>query len=166
MKHKNKGWREKPDASGKAPRHRAVQVGRKTKSVSKSPMVKSKPIVESIRVMRVEDTDPDLSWLTQFEHSTDPEEQKYYLEDKKRLASYGDKWVMYGIHAEAIVRVPTGNGYILQTIRSGGHWGIESDREKSYFKEVGDEQLAELKGILKTMKIKIPFGVNLERLEA
>ena len=36
-----------------------------------------------------------------------------------------------------------GNG-VIQRIQSGGLWGIESDSDKAYLKEIESEQLAEL----------------------
>jgi hypothetical protein len=51
-------------------------------------------------------------------------------------------WCFIGIIAKA--KIVTENG-TLQTIRSGGLWGIESDSDKSYIAEIEQEQLAELR---------------------
>jgi hypothetical protein len=50
-------------------------------------------------------------------------------------------WSFIGIIAKA--EVVTGNG-IMQTIRSGGLWGVESDGG-SYLDEVGKEELESLR---------------------
>lgn len=157
----SQGWKEAPDASGKAPRHKAAATKCKVSGILKSPMKKQKVIVESITAKTIPDDDPDLSYLTQFEHSTDPEEQKYYIEDKKRLADYGNNWYMVGVQAEARILVPSGmGGYITQKIQSGGLWGIESDSGAEYIKGIRQEQIDELKQILKTMGITIPKTVK------
>ncbi len=51
------------------------------------------------------------------------------------------KWYLIGIRAEAEVRL---TGDTVQRITSGGLWGIESDSEENYFKQIEGEQLAEL----------------------
>jgi len=51
------------------------------------------------------------------------------------------EWCLIGIKAEAEVHL-TGN--TVQRITSGGLWGIESDSEENYFKQIEGEQLAEL----------------------
>lgn len=42
-KRKGKGWRENPDASGKAPRHQAVQTRKKLSGTSRTPMKSKSP---------------------------------------------------------------------------------------------------------------------------
>jgi len=68
----------------------------------------------------------------------------YALEDMRRLESFGDRWVTIGIYAKA--RIVIGN--VLQTIRSGGLWGIESDSDESYIESIEVEELADLITIL------------------
>ena len=90
------------------------------------------------------------------------------MENYQRALSYGNSWWMFGIQAFADVLVPLGdnsrpNDWMVQTIHSGGLWGIESDSEQSYFKEVEDEQIAELKSQLKILGIDCPEYVKVER---
>jgi len=66
-----------------------------------------------------------------------PEEDYQCLEAYNR----GD-WCMLGIWAEA--EVQTQNHGVIQTIRSGGLWGIESDSGEVYLDEIANEELAAL----------------------
>jgi len=69
--------------------------------------------------------------------------QKYGKQDFDRMESLNNgNWCFIGIIAKA--KIVTENGTI-QTIRSGGLWGIESDSDKSYIAEIEQEQLAELR---------------------
>lgn len=93
--------------------------------------------IRSITVWHRPDEDPDLSWL----------EQDCFAHDgygAARLASYGHDWHMIGIVAEAEITVAG----VIQTITSGGLWGIESDSSDDYLREVADEELAALRDIL------------------
>ena len=83
-----------------------------------------------------------------YEGATDAEIRSYILQDYERAErlNRGD-WCFLGIRAEAEVQAET-NGAI-QTLTSGGLWGIESDSEKSYIEEEETNQLAELRGVLK-----------------
>lgn len=66
--------------------------------------------------------------------------------DFARMEALNDgQWHFLGIVAKAVVR--SGNG-VIQTLRSGGLWGIESDSGEKYLKSVADEQLAELRSEL------------------
>lgn len=70
--------------------------------------------------------------------------------DYQRMEAYnrGD-WGMIGIWAEADVQ--THNHGVIQKIRSGGLWGIESDSGAEYLKEVEREQLNELSSELQAL---------------
>lgn len=68
----------------------------------------------------------------------------YALADWQRAEDYGQGWRYLFIYAEAEVSV----GGILQTLRSGGLGGIESDSGDSYLEEIVQEQLKELQTIL------------------
>jgi len=99
----------------------------------------------SIKRVDMDDMDPVLSHLDQFKDSKDPEEQKYYKENQKRLALFHEGYLtMIGIKAQAEIIV---NG-VIQRISSGGIWGIESDSGQSFFDEVYKEQLSTLRDIL------------------
>ncbi len=60
------------------------------------------------------------------------------------------EWGYIGIRAEATIIV---NG-IIQKISSGGLWGIESDSDKDYFREVAEEQMSELADTLQALGFK------------
>ncbi len=68
----------------------------------------------------------------------------YIKQDYQRHESYnrGD-WCMLGIIAKATVQL-TSKGPV-QTLRSGGLWGIESDSEEDYFATVEREELDDLR---------------------
>lgn len=73
------------------------------------------------------------------------EYQKYGKQDFERMEGLNNgDWNFIGIIAK--VEVLTSNG-VLQTIRSGGLWGIESDAG-DYLDEVGKEELANLRSEL------------------
>jgi hypothetical protein len=95
----------------------------------------------------VEPYDPKASWIPKRIRN----KERYWRRameknaeaDYARMESYnkGD-WCMTGISAEARVIL---SGHTVQKIYSGGLWGIESDSEESYMKEIEEEQLAELR---------------------
>lgn len=109
--------------------------------------------VRGIRVIQAIDESPDLSYLedeNRYKGVPVKEAAKYREEDQKRIESYGRDWWMTGIWAEAQVVVDS----VVQTIRSGGIWGIESDSHEGYPKEVALEEVSALKDILKKMGFK------------
>lgn len=74
----------------------------------------------------------------------------------KRMEDYGHGWYTLGIRARVTLDIPHGKGYIPQTIKSPGLWGIESDSEEGYFAEVFDDECAVLEDMLKELgKIEI-----------
>ena len=119
----------------------------------------------SVRVRRKYDESPDLSYLGEYSDKPadvhidrkqtgdmgrsefryfsagcgDPE---YIEQDYARAEAFnrGD-WCMVGIWAEAKVKL---SGEVVQTIRSGGLWNIESDSGAEYFEEVAAEELEQL----------------------
>ncbi len=129
----------------------------------------------SIKIIETEDQSPDLSHLGAFsnqrgdfavEHepnngrlfnwfnAANVETQEQAEENYKRAASYGNRWWYVGIKAEAVIHLPISkHSNKVQTIDSGGLWGIESDSEVSYREEVAREQVAELKGYLETLNV-------------
>ena len=63
-----------------------------------------------------------------------------------------DAWCFIGVIAKCEVNVPDANGsWTIQTIHSGGLWGIESDSGEKYLNEVGQEQLSELSDQLEAL---------------
>jgi hypothetical protein len=81
--------------------------------------------------------------------------RKYTLQDYERMerANRGD-WCMVGVKAVAEISIPSTSIYhssTLQTIHSGGLWGIESDSDKAYFAEVEKDELADLRTQLRAL---------------
>jgi hypothetical protein len=77
--------------------------------------------------------------------------QKYGKQDFERMESLNNgNWFFMGI--ETIAEVHTsqdGKNWLINTLSSGGLWGIESDSDNSYIEEVNNEQINELKTVLK-----------------
>jgi hypothetical protein len=65
---------------------------------------------------------------------------------ERYLAFKNDEWYYVGVRASASIVIND----IAQTLTSSVLYGIESDSDKSYFDEIGAEELAELRGILHT----------------
>src|SRR2546429_7432495 len=81
-----------------------------------------KAILSKITIRRVPDESPDVSHYEQ--------EDVFGEEGRERIAAFErGEWSMMGIYAEAEVLTPNrgGGGHTIQTIRSGGLWGIQSD---------------------------------------
>jgi hypothetical protein len=70
-------------------------------------------------------------------------------EDEKRLADYGNRWSYVGIRAEVDVVIAG----TVQTLQSGGLWGIEDDSSEDYFQEVATEETSALLDVLKAVGI-------------
>lgn len=149
----------------------------------------------SIQVITETDCDPDTSWIGEYtskpgqdDRTIDREargdmglhEYRYFVAamgpdetgnpesveaDYRRMESLsrGD-WGFVGIRAVAKLSV---NG-TLQTVTSGGLWGIESDSGKDYFKEVEKEQIDELRATLAELGVSgAEFdSVSVERVAA
>ena len=97
--------------------------------------------VISVIVKVLPDEDPDTSYL----------DQKGF-EDRLTQFKRGH-FNFVGVRAEAEVEIAG----VVQEITSGGLWGIESDSEASYFREVGKEEYSQLKDVLAEMGIgKVP----------
>lgn len=79
-----------------------------------------------------------------------PEEVRQYVrQDYERMErlNAGD-WYYLGIRAEAEIQL---TGDLVQTISSGGLWGIESDSDASYIEDLEREQLSNLKSELRAI---------------
>ncbi len=77
----------------------------------------------------------------------DAEIRKCCLQDFERMQDLDrGEWCFVGVRADAQILIPNGSqgSSTIQTITSGGLWGIESDSGE-YFKEVEKEQLDELR---------------------
>lgn len=102
--------------------------------------------IESILCQQTFDDDGDISYLQQYDiNSKNPDERQNAKQDKKRLeAYYNNEWHFVGIQAVAEIRIDG----LLQTISSGGLWGIESDSSDEYFDEIFEEEKEQLKDVL------------------
>jgi hypothetical protein len=86
--------------------------------------------------------------------NTAEEVRKYVRQDYEHMESLnrGD-WGFMGIHAEAEIQIGCflGTTGVIQTIRSGGLWGIESDSCESDLKSTEQEELAALRQELRAI---------------
>ena len=135
--------------------------------------VHDKPFIRSIRVKHIYEENPDLSFLKQDYFNDNPEyplcsqedNEKYQAQDKARLKAYeNDMWCMMGIVAETEILVPQNTypnpSYRIVPITSGGLWGCESDADWS---DIEDEQIADLKDLLKTFNVEVPSDITIVR---
>jgi len=93
------------------------------------------------KIKRIVDEDPEISWM-----------------DGKRLKEYDNgEFCFIGIEVETEILTSHDKGktFLINHISSGGLWGIESDSEDDYFKEVVAEEMSELKKILQSMGFKL-----------
>jgi hypothetical protein len=98
--------------------------------------------IRSTRLVRELDESPDVSYLKQ-DHC---EGGTYYgMTSAERLAAFErGEWEMVGVFAEAEIEV----GGVLQMIRTGGLWGIESDSSDEYMIETAEAEWDELAATL------------------
>jgi len=93
--------------------------------------------LESVRVVVEHDPDPDVSYLEQDEF-------------EERLAAYkNEEFTFVGVHAEADVVIEG----VVQTLTSGGLWGIESDSGEEYLEGVAVEEYEALRKVLKAVGV-------------
>lgn len=142
----------------------------------------SKPVLAAVYGEREIDEYPDLTWLKTVQAEdgsiisscrySNEDIKKYGLEkvqrwideDHERLESYGYAWWMIGIRAVAEINIPINNSngecFVIQEIVTPGVWGIESDSEEAYFKEIFSEEVAFLRDMLEKLNV-----AGLEALE-
>ncbi len=147
-------------------------------------MSDNKPYVSKIIIEHKIDEYPDLSYLGSFsnkpgaypiEHNGGLRAYPYFnadnVDDLTQAEQNYDRMMMFengnvymmGIIAEAQILIPIGNGsFSIQTITSSGLYGIESDSDKAYIKEIEAEQLDELKGYLKQLNIEVPDDIEID----
>jgi hypothetical protein len=88
-----------------------------------------------------------LNWFNPCNATTKKEAKEDY---ERYLGLENNEWYFIGIKATAHTAVSIGQGsWKLDQITSGGLWGIESDTDEKYLKEIEQEQLAEVKDYLK-----------------
>lgn len=139
---------------------------------------KKRAKVVKIEVKRIVDENADLSFLgttpeyhygkngSNWEHVPEEDIQKivknygsiwnacmaYAKHDKERLDAYNrGVWEMIGIRAVATIHIPVDDNTVkIQTIDSGGLFGIESD-DHDCVQDIGKEQIAEVKNYLRIL---------------
>lgn len=108
--------------------------------------------LRTIRVVVEHDPDPDVSFLEQDD-----------FED--RLAAYKrGEFDFVGVRAEAEVVVEG----VVQTLTSGGLWGVESDSGEEYIESVAVEEYEQLRKVLKTIGVptsELPQAIEKEWIE-
>lgn len=138
--------------------------------------------IESIQIKHITEEQPDLSWLGEYsdtpaEHHIDRSEQgfwssrefryfnlgagnaEYLQRDYERMEAYNNQqWCSMGIVAEATVSYSIGHSQAqhhrrLETLSSGGLWGIESD-SSDYVEIIENDELADLREHLEHFGIK------------
>ena len=117
-----------------------------------APARKSPIKLETVRVVVEHDPDPDISYLEQDEFD-------------ERLKAYQDgEFAFVGVRAEADVVI----GGVVQTLTSGGLWGIESDSDREYIEEVAGEEYSELRKILTEVGVptaQLPLEIEREQID-
>ncbi len=133
--------------------------------------MKNNKRILSITLHHELDTDPDLSFLGEYSGNAkndnsidrkergdmDQHEYRYFTpamtgeetgnpdspeQDYARMESYNaQNWYMMGVFATAEVILANG---VIQSIRSGGLWGIESDSDRDHIADVEKDELADL----------------------
>jgi hypothetical protein len=99
----------------------------------------------TFKMLEVPDSDPDLSYLEQ-DYAGEKDAATHRAQDAERLAAYNrGEWQMIGIRARATIIVQRGNYGTIYHIESPGLWGIESDSDPRYFKEVYEEECDRLR---------------------
>lgn len=149
--------------------------GKMSESIKRAKVVK-------IEVKRIVDENPDVSFLettpeyhygkngSNWKHVSEDDIQKiihnygsiwnacmvYAKQDKERLDAYNrGVWEMIGIRAVATIRIPVNDDTVkIQTIDSGGLFGIESDSDDSYIKDIGRCQIDEVKNYLRILCVE------------
>lgn len=106
--------------------------------------------VDQVKIMIVGDDSPDSSYLEQDEWSD-------------RLEAYrnGD-FGFCGVYLEAKIKIPNEQGYIISSVRTPGLWSIESDSDKSFFRETANDEYWTLRNMLVELGIPTPVALPSE----
>lgn len=109
--------------------------------------------VIGLRIVEQGDQDPDLSYLedeNRYKGVPAKQAAKYRQQDQDRLASYGNSWSMVGVYMEADVDIDG----VIQKIRTPGLWGVESDSDAKYIRQIVTEEYSQLKDILRKIGVR------------
>ena len=127
--------------------------------------------IAKIEVEVIPDYDADLSYLGTFdaepkgEHAIEHEPndpsthnwfncqtgmEEYAQREYERMLAYDrGEWGMVGVKAVAEIQISDdGKNWLCNEVASGGLWGIENDGGEDYIKEVGRDQVSELRDML------------------
>lgn len=110
-------------------RRRVIEAPRPRKRVA--------PTVESVHVLVLVDDEADISYLDQDEF------------DDRREAYQRGEFHFVGVRAEADVVIEG----TVQTLVSGGLWGVESDSGDEYIEEIADQEYNELRKVLTSVGV-------------
>jgi hypothetical protein len=111
-----------------------------------------RPVLRLVRVIVEADPEPDVSYLEQED-----------FEDRSLAYKKGD-FSFVGVRAEAEVVIED----VLQTLTSGGLYGVESDSEDEYIDEIAAREWEALRGVLKAVGVpteQLPLDVQREWIE-
>lgn len=109
--------------------------------------IKMQAKIGKITIRQLADTDPDTSYMDQDG-----------FEDIKRAYENGEFFYI-GIKAEAeILTSHNGKEWLINTITSGGLWGIESNSDESHLESIRMEEEHDLKAVL------LKFGFSDEEI--
>lgn len=117
--------------------------------------------IDRVRVIWQHDPDPDVSWMrpTIEEYMQDgvseEEALKYAAQDRARSKAYEEgEWWFVGCYAQATVSYPIGDkSRRLENLQSGGLWGIESDADDQYQREIAQQEILDLRAHLEALGI-------------
>ncbi|MCK5604426.1 hypothetical protein KAR91_21225 [Candidatus Pacearchaeota archaeon] len=139
--------------------------------------------IDSVKIVRVDDPTPDLSYLGEFSndrplgarqyhvivHSANPQEPKFFIADNvvtveeaqenyDKFCTHGLNWNLIGITAIAIVSYPidsSGNRR-CQELQSSGLWRIDSESNPDVLHMIENGQLSDLQSHLAQFYIETP----------
>jgi hypothetical protein len=130
--------------------------------------------VTSVKLQWKLDESPDLSWIGEYSNTPkegaistgrsgrhyrwfNPANPEYGQAEFERMEGYENgNWQVLGIVATAEIAYDIGGGSKrLERLSSGGLWGIDSDSDQGYLKEVEQEQLEDLSSHLGHFGIEI-----------
>lgn len=105
-----------------------------------------KPTCERIVVKVERDTD-----MSPDQANRDAETELFTAADIENFEE--DRWRYLGIYAEATVLLPLHGATFILPVPGPGLWGVESFSERSYLREVAEEQVIELKHVLDVLGV-------------
>jgi hypothetical protein len=105
-------------------------------------------VTVTFKMEQAEDSDGDLSYLEQDCFAGDGE-----MDGPARIEAYErGEWHFIGIRAVATIWIQRDNYRTNYTLESPGLWGIESDSDESYLKEVFAGECDTLRADIEAMK--------------